>query len=79
MQKKIVKVGDIDCGSDQLFLISGPCVIEDIGTMQKTAEVLKISVNTVKTHMKKAFKILRTSLKDPHLLLFLFSQKNLYR
>ncbi|MBN1251060.1 MAG: 3-deoxy-8-phosphooctulonate synthase [Bacteroidales bacterium] len=41
MNKKIVKVGDIQCGSDQLFLISGPCVIEDESTMMKTAEMLK--------------------------------------
>ncbi|MCG9880787.1 MAG: 3-deoxy-8-phosphooctulonate synthase [Bacteroidia bacterium] len=38
---KIVKVGDIECGSDELFLISGPCVIEDELTMLKTAEKLK--------------------------------------
>ena len=39
--KKIVKVGNISCGADQLFLISGPCVIEDEMTMMKTAEKLK--------------------------------------
>ena len=41
MTKKIVKVGDIECGADQLFLISGPCVIEDESIMMKTAEMLK--------------------------------------
>jgi 2-dehydro-3-deoxyphosphooctonate aldolase (KDO 8-P synthase) len=41
MTKKIVKVGNIHCGSDQLFLISGPCVIEDESIMMKTAEYLK--------------------------------------
>jgi len=41
MQKKIVKVGNIDCGADELFLISGPCVIEDESIMLKTAEMLK--------------------------------------
>jgi len=41
MTKKIVKVGDINCGSDDLFVISGPCVIEDEPTMMKTAEKLK--------------------------------------
>ncbi|MFN8258773.1 MAG: 3-deoxy-8-phosphooctulonate synthase [Bacteroidales bacterium] len=41
MSKKIVKVGNIDCGADQLFLISGPCVIEDESIMMKTAEMLK--------------------------------------
>ncbi len=41
MTKKIVKVGDIQTGSDELFLISGPCVIEDESIMMKTAEKLK--------------------------------------
>ncbi len=41
MTKKIVKVGNIECGSDELFLISGPCVIEDESIMMKTAEKLK--------------------------------------
>lgn len=38
---KIVNVGNIACGSDELFLISGPCVIEDESIMMKTAEKLK--------------------------------------
>jgi 2-dehydro-3-deoxyphosphooctonate aldolase (KDO 8-P synthase) len=41
MQKKIVKVGNIACGADELFLISGPCVIEDMDIMLHTAEKLK--------------------------------------
>jgi 2-dehydro-3-deoxyphosphooctonate aldolase (KDO 8-P synthase) len=41
MKKKIVQVGDISCGADQLFLISGPCVIEEERIMLKTADVLK--------------------------------------
>ncbi len=41
MAKKIVDVGGIACGSDRLFLISGPCVIEEESTMMKTAEMLK--------------------------------------
>jgi 2-dehydro-3-deoxyphosphooctonate aldolase (KDO 8-P synthase) len=41
MSIKRVKVGSIDCGSDQLFVISGPCVIEDESIMMKTAEKLK--------------------------------------
>ncbi|AYB29554.1 MULTISPECIES: 3-deoxy-8-phosphooctulonate synthase [Chryseolinea] len=41
MSKKIVKVGNIECGADELFLISGPCVIEDESIMMKTAEKLK--------------------------------------
>jgi 2-dehydro-3-deoxyphosphooctonate aldolase (KDO 8-P synthase) len=39
--KKHVQVGNIDCGSDQLFLISGPCVIEEESLMMHTAERLK--------------------------------------
>jgi 2-dehydro-3-deoxyphosphooctonate aldolase (KDO 8-P synthase) len=38
---KIVKVGNIEAGSNELFLISGPCVIEDESIMMKTAETLK--------------------------------------
>lgn len=41
MEKKIVKVGQIDCGADQLFLISGPCVIETESVMMQTAEKLR--------------------------------------
>lgn len=38
---KIVNVGNIACGSDELFLISGPCVIETEDIMMRTAEKLK--------------------------------------
>ncbi len=41
MSVKKVKVGNITCGEDGLFLISGPCVIEDETIMMKTAEKLK--------------------------------------
>ena len=41
MSKKLVKVGNITCGTDDLFVISGPCVIEDELIMMKTAEKLK--------------------------------------
>jgi 2-dehydro-3-deoxyphosphooctonate aldolase (KDO 8-P synthase) len=41
MTKKHVFIGDIDCGSDQLFLIAGPCVIEEESLMMRTAERLK--------------------------------------
>ena len=41
MSKKHVAVGDIDCGSDQMFLIAGPCVIEAEPLMMRTAERLK--------------------------------------
>lgn len=38
---RIVHVGDIACGSEQLFLIGGPCVIETEDVMLRTAEKLK--------------------------------------
>jgi 2-dehydro-3-deoxyphosphooctonate aldolase (KDO 8-P synthase) len=41
MDKKHVFIGDIDCGSDRLFLIAGPCVIEAESLMMHTAERLK--------------------------------------
>jgi 2-dehydro-3-deoxyphosphooctonate aldolase (KDO 8-P synthase) len=41
MSKKKVNVGDIVCGADELFLISGPCVIEEESVMFRTAEKLK--------------------------------------
>jgi 2-dehydro-3-deoxyphosphooctonate aldolase (KDO 8-P synthase) len=41
MSVKKVQVGDISCGTDELFLISGPCVIEEETVMMKTAEKLK--------------------------------------
>jgi 2-dehydro-3-deoxyphosphooctonate aldolase (KDO 8-P synthase) len=42
MEKKIVRVGNIECGNDELFLISGPCVIEEEKIMMETAEKLKV-------------------------------------
>lgn len=41
MKKRVVKVGEISCGADPLFLISGPCVIEEASVMLETAERLK--------------------------------------
>ena len=41
MSIKKFKVGNIECGADELFLISGPCVIEDEKVMISTAEELK--------------------------------------
>lgn len=41
MSKKKVNIGNIECGADQLFLISGPCVIEEESIMMKVAEELK--------------------------------------
>ena len=41
MSKHKVLIGDVNCGGDALFLISGPCVIEDESIMMRTAEKIK--------------------------------------
>jgi len=41
MNKMLVNVDNVECGADQLFLISGPCVIEEESIMMKVAEQLK--------------------------------------
>jgi len=41
MTKNILTVGNVKCGTENLFLISGPCVIETEVVMMKTAEKLK--------------------------------------
>lgn len=41
MSRKRVDVAGVECGAEELFLISGPCVIEDESTMMETAEKLK--------------------------------------
>jgi 2-dehydro-3-deoxyphosphooctonate aldolase (KDO 8-P synthase) len=41
MSKHTFSLGDIDFGADTLFLISGPCVIEEESIMMETAEGLK--------------------------------------
>ena len=41
MNKQIVSLGEIDFGGDTMFLISGPCVIEEESIMMKTAGELK--------------------------------------
>jgi 2-dehydro-3-deoxyphosphooctonate aldolase (KDO 8-P synthase) len=37
MSKTIIPVGPVSCGSENLFLISGPCVIESDDIMMRTA------------------------------------------
>jgi 2-dehydro-3-deoxyphosphooctonate aldolase (KDO 8-P synthase) len=41
MSTKKIMVGNIACGANELFVISGPCVIEEEMVMMKTAEKLK--------------------------------------
>ena len=66
LSKRTIKVGNVNCGSDDLFLISGPCVIEEEKIMFQTAEMLvKISEHLgVKVIYKSSFrKDNRSSLK----------------
>ena len=48
MEKKIVPVGNVNCGTGDLFLIAGPCVIEEESIMFKTAEYLKKTAEKLK-------------------------------
>jgi 2-dehydro-3-deoxyphosphooctonate aldolase (KDO 8-P synthase) len=48
MGKKIVTVGNVRCGTGELFLIAGPCVIEEESIMMKTAEYLKKAAEKLK-------------------------------
>lgn len=41
MSRKKINLGEIEFGSEKLFLISGPCVIEEESIMMQTAEKLK--------------------------------------
>lgn len=51
MSQKTFKAGNVLCGGEELFLISGPCVIEEESIMFRTAE-----------HLKKVAEKLRVSL-----------------
>jgi 2-dehydro-3-deoxyphosphooctonate aldolase (KDO 8-P synthase) len=48
MSEKIVTVGNVNCGTGDLFLIAGPCVIEEESIMLKTAEYLKKTAEKLK-------------------------------
>jgi 2-dehydro-3-deoxyphosphooctonate aldolase (KDO 8-P synthase) len=48
MAKKSVTVGNVICGTGDLFLIAGPCVIEEESIMLKTAEHLKRTAENLK-------------------------------
>ena len=48
MEKKMVEVGNVVCGANELFLISGPCVIEEPDLMFHTAERLKAIAEKLK-------------------------------
>jgi len=57
----------------KIFLL---CVLDGL-KYKEAADILNISVNTVKTQIKKAFKILRNSLKSIYLALIFVKKRNL--
>lgn len=74
IQKKIKLYEQINLLPNQCKKIFLLCALDGL-KYQETADILNISVNTVKTQMKKAFKILRSSLKDINVLFILLQKK----
>lgn len=77
LKKKIELYKQIEALPEQckkVFLLS---VVDDL-KYQEVADTLNISINTVKTQMKKAFKTLREVLKDTQFFLFLLSDNNIF-
>ena len=69
MSKKTVKIGDIECGNGELFLIAGPCVVEEEAIMLRAAEGVKKVAQKLKLPLifKASFqKDNRSSLKFYH-------------
>ncbi|MDN3667579.1 sigma-70 family RNA polymerase sigma factor [Algibacter miyuki] len=69
LNKKVQLYKQIDGLPKQCKKIFLLCVLDDL-KYQEAANQLGISINTVKTQMKKAFKTLRKELKDTYLLIF---------
>lgn len=70
LKKKIQlykKIEELPKQCKKVFLL---CVLDDL-KYQEVANQLGISINTVKTQMKKAFKTLRTELRDTYYLVFI--------
>lgn len=63
LQKKIQLYKQINLLPEQCKKIFLLCVLDDF-KYQEAADALGISINTVKTQMKKAYKMLRASLKS---------------
>ena len=74
LKKKIQLFKQIDLLPTQCKKVFLLCVLEDL-KYKEAATALGISVNTVKTQMKKAFKTLRASLKDMYFFFFLITEK----
>lgn len=68
LKKKVHLYKQIDSLPEQCRKIFLLCVLDNL-KYQEAADTLGISINTVKTQMKKAFKILRSSLKQIYVLL----------
>ncbi|WP_158657080.1 RNA polymerase sigma factor [Maribacter cobaltidurans] len=59
----------IDALPDHSKKVFELCVLEDL-KYENAAEIMGITVNTVKYHLKKSFKLLRLNLKDVYFWLF---------
>ncbi|MEO8253225.1 MAG: sigma-70 family RNA polymerase sigma factor [Flavobacterium sp.] len=77
LKKRIQLYKQIDSLPEQCKKIFLLCVLEDL-KYQEVADTLGISINTVKTQMKKAFKTLRASLKDIYILFIVLNQTKKY-
>jgi len=75
LKKKVLLYKEINSLPKECKKIFLLCVLDDF-KYQEAANHLGISINTVKTQMKKAFKTLRKELKDTYLFL-LISKKTL--
>ncbi|MDO6736384.1 sigma-70 family RNA polymerase sigma factor [Wenyingzhuangia sp. 2_MG-2023] len=73
LQKKVQLYKQINLLPEQCKKIFLLCVLDDL-KYKEAADALGISINTVKTQMKKAFKILRTTLKSACILYIISSQ-----
>lgn len=60
---------EIDALPDQNKKVFQLCILEGI-KYENAAEIMGITVNTVKYHLKRTFKILRLNLKDVYLWMF---------
>lgn len=73
LQKKVQLHKQINLLPEQCKKIFLLCVLDDF-KYKEAADALGISINTVKTQMKKAFKILRVTLKSVCFLYMISSQ-----
>lgn len=70
LRKKRKLYSQIDLLPEQCKKVFILCVVDGL-KYQETANQLGLSINTVKTQMKKAFKMLRASLKEIYFLILI--------